>query len=117
MKILKKLLNKYVISHANSIDIPDFPSSNLVRKKVVFIGEVQNVGFRMEMYTLAQRVNLTGWVKNLPDGNVEAELQGEEAKVDFVIKSMKSLKRANVEECKTLNIHISPREKEFTILW
>ena len=56
MKILKKLLNKYVISHANSIDIPDFPSSNLVRKKVVFIGEVQNVGFRMEMYTLAQRV-------------------------------------------------------------
>ena len=37
MKILKKLLNKYVISHANSIDIPDFPSSNLVRKKVVFM--------------------------------------------------------------------------------
>ena len=40
----------------------------------------------MEMYTLAQKVNLTGRVKNLPDGNVEAELQGEEAKVDFVIR-------------------------------
>src|SRR5690606_31862078 len=116
MKALKRLRDDYVIWHANHINIPDFESSTVVRKKVIFSGRVQKVGFRLELFTLAQRLRLTGWVKNLEDGSVEAELQGEESKVDFLIKSMKSLKRASVKKCDAINIPISRNREDFTIV-
>ncbi|WP_053365688.1 acylphosphatase [Bacillus sp. FJAT-27245] len=116
MNALKRLRDKYVIWHANSIDFPDFNSSIIVRKKVIFSGRVQKVGFRLELFTLAKRLKLSGWVKNLEDGSVEAELQGEVSKVDFLIKSMKSLKRASVRECDVINIPISKTGKDFAIV-
>lgn len=116
MNVLKKLRDNYVIWHANSIKVPEFKPSTVVRKKVIFSGRVQKVGFRLELYTIAQRLNLTGWVKNLEDGSVEAELQGEEQKVDFLIKAMKSLKRASVKQCKITDMEIRKKENDFSIL-
>jgi len=40
-------------------------------------GEVQNVGFRYQTNKLAQGLQLTGWVRNAPDGTVEILAQGE----------------------------------------
>ncbi|MCJ8007205.1 acylphosphatase [Lederbergia wuyishanensis] len=54
-------------------------------------------------------------MKNLDDGSVEAELQGEELKVDFLIKSMKSLKRASVKKCDVIIISINRSREDFTI--
>lgn len=116
MKVLKRLRDNYVIWHANSIKVPEFNPSDIVRKKVIFSGRVQKVGFRLELFTIVQRLNLTGWVKNLEDGSVEAELQGEEQKVDFLIKAMKSLKRASVKQCNIINMEIDKNEKDFAIL-
>ncbi|QED48106.1 acylphosphatase [Cytobacillus dafuensis] len=116
MKALKRLRDDYVIWHANNINFPEFDSSNVVRKKVIFSGRVQKVGFRLELFTLSKRLKLTGWVKNLEDGSVVAELQGEETKVDFLIKSMKSLKRASVKKCDVINIPISRDREDFIIV-
>lgn len=74
MNPLKKLRDDYVIWHANSFELPEFESKSVVRKKLIFSGRVQKVGFRLELFTIAQRLKLTGWVKNLEDGRVEAEL-------------------------------------------
>ncbi len=41
-------------------------------------GRVQGVGFRYFVRKAAEQRNLTGWVRNLPDGRVEAELEGDE---------------------------------------
>lgn len=41
-----------------------------------FSGTVQGVGFRWTNQGCARDLHLTGWVKNLPDGTVEAEVQG-----------------------------------------
>ena len=46
-----------------------------VRKHFVFQGCVQGVGFRWGMQQLAKHYRITGWVKNLYNGDVEAEVQ------------------------------------------
>lgn len=39
-------------------------------------GRVQGVGFRYFVLQRAQRLGITGWVQNQPDGTVKMELQG-----------------------------------------
>jgi acylphosphatase len=45
-------------------------------------GKVQGVAFRHDTRRTALSLNLTGWVKNLPDGRVEAVFEGENDSVD-----------------------------------
>jgi len=115
MNVFKKLRDDYVIWHANRIKFPNFSTSNRVRKKVSFSGRVQNVGFRLEIYCIAQRMKLTGWVKNLKDGSVEAELQGDDSQISFLIYCMQSLKRATVKKTTINDLPISEGEENFTI--
>ncbi|MFC4410896.1 acylphosphatase [Chungangia koreensis] len=116
MNSLKKLRDSYIIWHANRIKFPDFAQSPVVRKNITFSGKVQNVGFRLELWRLAQRLNLKGWVKNSDDGSVIAELQGEESKIDFLIKSMQSLKRATVNEPHIVELPFSDEELDIKII-
>ena len=56
-------------------------------KKHIFIsGRVQGVGFRHFTRKNAEALGVTGWVKNLPDGRVEAVLQGDEQIVEELIE-------------------------------
>jgi acylphosphatase len=48
-------------------------------------GRVQGVWFRESMRSEAERLGVTGWVRNAPDGSVEAVLQGPDAAVDALI--------------------------------
>ena len=50
--------------------------SGLIRWRMVWEGDVQGVGFRYSARALAAETGVTGWVRNLPDGTVEAEVQG-----------------------------------------
>jgi len=56
-----------------------------IRKHIVFYGRVQGVGFRYYAVNKANQLGLAGWVKNLPDGTVEMEVQGEEPLIDQLI--------------------------------
>ena len=47
-----------------------------VTKRLIVRGRVQGVGFRQSMCTAASRIGVTGWVRNLRDGTVEAIVQG-----------------------------------------
>ena len=46
-------------------------------RRYVVSGRVQGVGFRYFTQAIAARENLHGWVRNLPDGRVEAAAEGE----------------------------------------
>ena len=48
-----------------------------VRKRIVFRGRVQGVGFRYRARYAAQSLGLTGWVENEDDGSVTLEVQGD----------------------------------------
>lgn len=55
------------------------------RVHVVVRGRVQGVFFRGAMCTEAERLGVAGWVRNLPDGTVEAEAEGDRAALDALI--------------------------------
>lgn len=56
-----------------------------VSARLVVSGRVQGVYFRMETQRTAQRFGLFGWVRNKPDGTVEALFQGDKADVESAI--------------------------------
>ena len=56
-----------------------------VRKHIFFYGRVQGVGFRYYAVQKANQLGLTGWVKNLYDGSVEIEVEGQEELIDQLI--------------------------------
>ena len=57
-----------------------------VRAHVFVRGRVQGVFFRSETRYEANRRNVTGWVRNLPDGRVEAVFEGERGDVERLIE-------------------------------
>jgi acylphosphatase len=58
----------------------------MIARRVVIMGRVQGVGFRESMVDIAQADGLTGWVRNLRDGTVEALLQGPDDAVERVLQ-------------------------------
>lgn len=55
------------------------------RKRVLVSGMVQGVFFRDTCRSEAQRAGVTGWVRNLDDGRVEAVFEGEPAAVERLV--------------------------------
>jgi len=57
-----------------------------VRAHVIITGRVQGVFFRTETQDEAIRKGMTGWVRNMPDGRVEAVFEGEKDNVEKLIE-------------------------------
>jgi acylphosphatase len=60
----------------------------MISKRVIFEGRVQGVGFRYTVKDLSRGFDVCGWVKNLPDGNVELQVMGEPDEVDSFIREI-----------------------------
>ena len=58
------------------------------RVHVTVRGEVQGVGYRYTMRMVAREAGVAGWVRNLRDGSVEAEIEGSAEQVDEVVAWM-----------------------------
>jgi len=67
----------YVLTH-DSIGLgEDGPThQRLERWQLIARGRVQGVGYRMACYQKAKELNLSGWVRNCPDGSVEVQAEG-----------------------------------------
>jgi len=61
-------------------------ASSEIRVRVVLSGLVQGVFFRHYTRKKAITYGLTGWVKNLPDGRVEAIFEGRESQVVMMVE-------------------------------
>jgi len=57
---------------------------------VLIFGFVQGVGFRQAVKRKARFLGLTGWVKNLPDGSVEAMFSGPKKNIEEAIRFCKA---------------------------
>ena len=67
---------------------------------VTIQGRVQGVGFRAQAKRFAQRLQLTGFVRNLPDGSVEIVAQGEKGDLDKLVEELKKAFGRYIQECK-----------------
>jgi acylphosphatase len=63
---------------------------DVVAFRVVASGRVQGVNFRWSTREASDRHAVVGWVKNRPDGTVEAILQGDRGGVDQVLEWMRA---------------------------
>lgn len=58
----------------------------MIRRRVVVHGSVQGVGFRVSVTRRAEERGVAGWVRNRPDGAVEAVFEGEPEAVEALVR-------------------------------
>jgi acylphosphatase len=61
-----------------------------VARRFVVSGRVQGVGFRYFTQDVARREGVTGWVRNLPNGQVEALVEGDAEAVTRVERALRT---------------------------
>jgi len=86
-----------------------------VRRRVLYSGHVQGVGFRYTTQSIAPGFAVTGFVRNLADGRVELEAQGAPAVVAAFLQAVAERLAANIEDAETSDIAVQPHERGFRI--
>jgi len=82
---------------------------------IYFSGRVQGVGFRYTSRYLASKYNLSGWVKNLPDGRVELLIQGEEKVIEDFLRDLNEEFKGYIMDTQIENVSIDESLKGFHI--
>ena len=72
-------------------------------------GSVQGVGFRQYIKSKAKKLNVKGWIQNLPDRRVEVMLIGDRKSMDIMIEICR--KGPFLAEVKNVEIRELPDEK------
>ena len=98
------------------MSFPDFNDTDIIRKRIIFKGRVQRVGFRYEARLIAQKLSLTGTACNMKDGSVLVELQGSAEKIDCFIYSMQNISRIIITDYHAQSMPLADEEKSFMIV-
>jgi len=85
------------------------------QKIVRFSGTVQGVGFRYVTYRIAQRYDITGYVKNTSDGCVECVVEGTRAEIDAFLKEVFGEMQHHIRETTCQSAPFSDRFHGFDI--
>lgn len=77
--------------------------------RLLIFGKVHGVGFRKFVRHNGQKLGLVGWVRNLPEGTVEAEISGSEEH----IKKLIALCQKGPFLAEVANVEVEEDEKDF----
>jgi len=95
----------------------DEHESSLIRRHVIFHGHVQGVCFRMITHELAYGFDVVGFVRNLPDGTVELEAQGDAAEVERFVAAINSKFESNIRRMDATEATIKDGDNDFQITY
>ena len=84
-----------------------------IRRRLVFSGAVQGVGFRYRARHAAQLYGCTGWCRNRWDGSVEMEIQGTEEQIDRVILAIEAGRYVRIENLVSRSLPPVEGERDF----
>lgn len=82
---------------------------------MIISGEVQGVGFRYRANYAAKGLGLTGYVRNLYDGRVEIEVQGERELITRFLSEVGGGTFIHIEDIESRLIPIVEDEKSFGV--
>ena len=87
----------------------------IVRKRIIFEGRVQGVGFRYRAYHAAVSLGLTGWVRNEWDGSVVMEVQGSQESIHKMITMIQRGTFIMISNMKEKQLPLDEEERSFRI--
>ena len=87
----------------------------MVAKHIIFVGRVQGVGFRFTAYTIANRYQLIGFVRNVPDGSVEMLAQANPEDIASCIEEIKDSFTGYIRETRIDEVSPNPKYTDFRI--
>ena len=111
--VFLKIRDEYVIHQVSRAKVPAFRPGVVCRLRFVFSGRVQHVGFRLEAAEMADRLELTGFCENLPNGDVLLEVQGAKNRIAYLVFFLRSLTRIKVARVTATSLPIDPMEEKF----
>ena len=83
---------------------------------IIFKGRVQGVGFRWRVLEICNTLHLTGYVRNLENGDVEAQIQGEKEDLDAFFKQIYKPNRfIRIDDYSIRQMPVNESEKKFTV--
>jgi acylphosphatase len=87
-----------------------------VRSHLLVRGRVQGVWYRGSMEQEARRLGVGGWVRNNPDGTVEAEVEGEPEAVDAIVAwARRGPRSAKVDDVAVTSLAPRGEERRFVV--
>ncbi len=94
----------------------NYDEIQMIAKQIIIKGKVQGVYFRASTRAQAKQFGLTGWVKNLPTGDVEMYIEGTQHTIDqMILWAHTGPSHAKVEEVIIKEAQVK-RFDSFTIL-
>jgi acylphosphatase len=86
-----------------------------IAKHILFSGQVQGVGFRYTANRIARRYNITGFVHNLPDGDVEMFAQGPKQDIENYIADIQDSFKGYIQDTRMEPVPYNSRHTDFRI--
>ena len=83
-----------------------------VSAEIIVDGRVQGVGYRFFTERAAARFDIKGWSRNLPDGRVMLEIEGEKDKAEKFIRELE--KGPSMSRVENVNVKWKPFQGSFT---
>ncbi len=92
-----------------------FNQSKLIRRRIVFHGRVQAVGFRYIAGMAADNSGATGWVRNEYNGAVTMEIQGTEKQISQVLLTLQNARHIEIDDMEVRELSVIENEKGFRV--
>ena len=80
----------------------------MIRNRVLISGRVQGVAYRDACRRMAEQHGVAGWVRNLPDGRVEAVFEGPPDRVRRLV----DWSRQGPRFAEVADVHVAAEEPE-----
>jgi len=89
--------------------------SDVHHATVFFSGHVQGVGFRYQTLQVAKGFEVSGYVRNLPDGRVQLEAEGEKGEVTAFVAAVEEHLAGYIRKTERTAAHRIPQFRGFAI--
>jgi acylphosphatase len=88
---------------------------NNVRREVLFSGLVQGVGFRYTVVGLAANLEVTGFVRNMPDGRVKLVAEGTSGEIDRLLDGIRDAMGGYIRDEETTEASVTGEFRGFGV--